>query len=608
MNPHNISGPQVEEEFKKKATVLTIFVFALLSILLFRLFVMQIIKGSYYEGLSQNNRLRIITVPAPRGKILDRSGIVLSDNRPAYNVMVMPEDVSNARGIAAYLSGVLNMPLAEIEAAIVKAKSKPYDPIAIARDISFDQVAMIEARIFNLPGVSIEAIPEREYLYQDLASHVMGFIGEISQKQLEARSDEGYAPGDLIGKSGIELVCDDTLKGVKGMRIFEVDARGHRVRTIDERSAVEGTDVKLTIDQNLQAIAAGALGTKAGAVVAMVPDTGEVLVMQSSPGFDPSIFTSSMTPEEWKGIMDNPMHPLENRALRGAYPPGSIMKIVVALAGFETGILNPHARVYCPGYYKIGRSVFKCWQAKGHGEVDLVDAVTQSCDVYFYTLGRSLGIENMARYASMLGLGAKTGIILKDEATGLVPTKQWKRKRFGQPWHPGENVITAIGQGYTLVTPLQIAKAMSAVVNGGKVYTPKILASGQPVLERDLSIPESSLDFIKQGLRSAVEGDRGTARTVLDPAYSIGGKTGTAQVARGYVSKLPDEADIPYKLRDHAWFFGFTPVEKPEIVVVALVEHGGHGGAIAGPIVRDVIRGYYLQKELSHEPVRQDIR
>jgi penicillin-binding protein 2 len=607
MNP-NITGPQVDDELKKRAGILTIFVFLVLGILLFRLFVMQIIRGSYYEGLSKNNRLRIITVPAPRGKILDRGGIVLADNRPAYNVMVLPEDVSNPHDISSRLSVVLNRPISEIEGVIAQAKSKPYDPISIARDITFEQMARIETQIFNLPGVSIEAIPEREYLFGDLASHAIGFIGEVSKKQLEEDTENRYGPGDLIGKSGIELACEDTLNGVKGTRVFEVDARGRRVKTLEERPPMEGTDVKLTIDQGLQAIAAKALGDKAGAVVAMVPDTGEILVLQSSPGFDPTLFTSSMTAEQWKQIMDNPMHPLENRAMRGAYPPGSIMKIVVALAGFDAGILNPGAWVYCPGRYTIGHAVFKCWQPKGHGEVDLINAITQSCDVYFYTLGRALGIDRISSYAFMLGLGARTGIVLQDEAQGLVPTKQWKRQRYGQPWHPGEDVITAIGQGYMLVTPLQVAKAMSAVVNGGRVFTPKILASGQPFIERDLDIPKNHLDFIKEGLRGAVENDRGTSHALRDPSYSVGGKTGTAQVARGYTSKLPNEADIPYKYRDHAWIFGFSPVDRPEIVVVALVEHGGHGGAIAGPIAREVIKGYYLLKEASREQVRQNYR
>jgi len=605
----NITNPQLDEDLKKKSLYLIVFVLVLLGILVMRLFVMQIIKGSYYEGLSENNRIRIIAVPAARGKILDRAGVVFADNRPAYNVMALPEDISNPKEISERLAPLLDKQPSEIRQAILQGKSKPYDPLTVARDITFEQVAKIETQMFNLPGVSIETIPEREYLYQSLGCHVLGFIGEISKRQLEEQSDEDdYAPGDLVGKSGIELIYEDTLKGDKGKRVFEVDARGHRVKVLGEEEPASGKDVKLTIDQGLQTIASQDLGERAGAVVAMVPSTGEVLVMESTPGFDPAIFASSMTPGAWKQIIDDPLDPLENRCMRGAYPPGSVMKIIVSLAGLRTGILDPNARVFCPGFYKVGNMTFRCWQSHGHGSLDLISAIAQSCDVYFYTQGRALGIDNIAATGFQLWLGARTGIALPDELPGLMPTKKWKRQRFHQPWHPGEDAIAAIGQGYTLVTPLQVAKAMSAIVNGGKVYTPKILVEGEPVLERDIAIPSRHLALIKEGLKEAVEDAHGTGHAIYDPELSIGGKTGTAQVARGYISKRPDESDIPYKYRDHAWFFGISPVEKPEIVVVALLEHAGHGGSACAPIVKDVIKGYYLRKETSHEQIHQDIR
>jgi penicillin-binding protein 2 len=602
----NFTGPHLDDDLKKSSWYLLIFLFTLLGILMIRLFVMQIINGTYYEGLSENNRVRIIAVAAPRGKIMDRAGAVLADNRPAYNVMVLPEDISNPKEISERLAPLLNKTPMEIRQAIQHGKGKPYDPLIVARDITFDQVAKIETQMFSLPGVSIETIPEREYLYGSLGCHVLGFIGEVSKRQLEEQSEEDdYAPGDLIGKSGIELVYEDTLKGEKGKRVFEVDARGHRVKVLGEQEPSPGKDVKLTIDQGLQDIAANGLGDRAGAVVAMIPSTGEVLVMESSPGFDPAIFATAMTSQQWKGIIDDPLHPLENRSMRGAYPPGSVMKIVVTLAGFQAGILDPNARVYCPGSYKIGNMTFRCWQAHGHGNLDLVNAIAQSCDVYFYTLGRALGIDRLSATGFELGLGAKTGIMLPDELPGLMPTKKWKRKRFHQSWYPGEDVISAIGQGYTMVTPLQVAKVMSAIVNGGKVYTPKILTEGEPVLERDIAIPPPQLALIKAGLKGAVENVHGTGHSIYDPEFSIGGKTGTAQVARGYTSKRPDEADIPYKFRDHAWFFGISPVETPEIVVVVLLEHAGHGGSVCAPIVKDVIKGYYLKKEASREQIRK---
>lgn len=602
----NIKNPQLDEDIRRKSRYLIVFVFVLLSVLTLRLFVMQIIHGSYYDELSRNNRIRIIPVPAPRGKIFDRDGVVLADNRPAFNVMALPEDIPDSRDISMRLAPLLDKPASEVEQAILKGKARPYDPLAVARDITFDQVAKVEMELFHIPGITIEVIPQREYLFTDLGCHIIGFIGEISRGQLEQKEAQGYVPGDLIGKSGIEMVSESMLKGTKGKRVFEVDAQGQRMRVLNEMEPVQGSDVQLTVDQDLQVIARQSLGNRAGAVVAMVPQTGEILVMESTPGFNPGIFTGSLTPEQWKGISGDPLHPLENRAMRGAYPPGSVFKVVVALAALKTGAIDPAAKVFCPGFMTIGGMTFRCWRREGHGAVDMRDAIVRSCDVYFYALGRALGIDAIAEVGFQLGLGAKTGIVLPDEPPGLMPTREWKRRRFGQPWHPGEHAIAAIGQGYTLTTPLQLAKAMCAALNGGKVYAPRIIATDESVLERDLQIPGRHLDIIRDSLRGVVEDAHGTARALRSKDFTMGGKTGTAQVARGFESRLPDQSDIPYRFRDHAWFFGFSPVEKPEIVVVALVEHGGGGGAMAGPIVRDVIQGYHLAKEAGNEQVRQD--
>ncbi|MGC9323884.1 MAG: penicillin-binding protein 2 [Desulfomonilia bacterium] len=607
MNP-NITGPQLDEDIKARSKILTVFVFILFAILIMRLIDMQIISGAYYENLSRNNRIRMVSIKAPRGKIIDREGAVLADNRPAYNVMMMPEDISNVGMISLDLSRILEQTETEIEARIRDAKTNPYDPVFLARDVSFNEVAMIEAEIFSLPGISIDVTPERDYVFKDLAPHVLGFLGEISKRELDSSARGDYRMGDLIGKSGIELACEKILRGTKGARVFEVDALGRKIRVVDERAPVAGDDVVLTIDKDLQIIARDALAGRAGAVVALAPSTGEVLTMVSTPLFDPSMFLSPIAPESWNEITSDPLHPLENRAIRGQYPPGSVFKIVVALAALSEGILDPGKEIDCPGYYALGNSIFRCWKSDGHGPIAFKESISQSCDVYFYLLGEKLGIDRMTAMGHHLGFGRPTGIDFGDEASGLMPTTEWKQKRFGEPWHPGESIISAIGQGYTLVTPLQVAKAMSAVVNGGRVITPKILASTETKLEKMLDIPPEYLVLVKEGLRAAVEGERGTARAIRDPMFSVGGKTGTAQVVKGYTSKLPDEADIPYRYRDHAWFFGFSPVEKPEIMVVAVVEHGGHGASIAAPIVRDVIKGYYFLKGTSNEQVRQDNR
>jgi len=603
---HNITGPQLEEALRRKAKMLMIFVFVLFSILLFRLMNMQIFNGSYYEGLSRNNRIRIVSVNATRGKILDRNMEVLADNRPAYNLMVMPEDISNVHDISERLALLLEQDKKEIIEKIGQAKMRPYDPLTIVRDISFNQVARIETEIFTLPGVSIDATNERDYVFKDLASHILGFLGEISRKELQNKETGEYISGDLIGKTGIEFSCEDELRGVKGTRVFEVDALGRKIKVLNERSPVSGNDIILTIDKRLQLIAKDSLRKRAGAVVAVVPSTGEILAMVSSPGYDPNMFMSPMAPEAWKQISEDPLYPLENRAIRGQYPPGSIFKVAVAFACLATKTISPQEKILCSGDYTLGTTTYKCWKKSGHGNIGMFRAITESCDVYFYHLGEKLGIDLISKYASALGFGKPTGIELRDELSGIIPTRDWKQKRFGTPWLPGETIITAIGQGYTLVTPLQVAKAMSAVVNGGRLYTPSILASEVEHLERELALDKADLDILKAALRSVVEGEHGTARAIHDPMFAVGGKTGTAQVAKGYSSKLMDESDLPYHLRDHAWFFGFSPVETPEILVVAVVEHGGHGGSIAAPIVRDMIKGFYFLKGMEDEQIRED--
>ncbi|HQP31070.1 MAG TPA: penicillin-binding protein 2, partial [Deltaproteobacteria bacterium] len=447
---NSITPVPIEEEFKRKATGLVIVLGSLLAILVVGLLNMQIMLGDYYEGLSRNNRMRFMYIKAPRGRIVDRQGVVLADNRPSYNIMVIPEDIADVKNIARRVAGLLDKDAQEIEDKIKGALSRPYDPIYIAKDMSFEQLARVEMDSFNLPGISIDAESERDYLYRDLLSHTLGFVGEISAKELKSKGKSGYVQGDVIGKTGVENVCEDILRGKKGNIAFEVDALGRKIKVLEERPPIKGGEVKLTVDSRLQSIAKAALGDKPGAIVAMAPATGEVLAMASSPSFDPSIFLSPLTPEMWREIMGNPMHPLENRALRGQYAPGSIFKVIVSLAGLSEGVVLPSDRVFCSGSFSLGRRTFRCWKKTGHGSVDFIRGLGESCDVYFYTLGRSLGIDLIARYATDLGLGRPTGIELND-ATGIMPSQAWKRKRFkggAGKWYPGETINTAIGQGY----------------------------------------------------------------------------------------------------------------------------------------------------------------
>lgn len=597
----NLTRTEQDESLKLRVRILILVVVCVLALLVGRLVHMQIFKGAYYEGLARNNRIRIVSVKAPRGKIVDTRGIVLADNRPAYNLIVLPEDVADITGVAHRLAAILDQEPAEIEKPIREGLRRPYNPVLVKKDITFDQMARIESELYDLPGVAIDATTERDYVYKDLAAHVLGFLGEISRKELKHHSGGHYATGDLIGKSGVELSSEDQMRGIKGTRVFEVDAVGRKIKVVDEIPPVPGNEVRLTLDMRLQNIARTALGDRAGSVVVINPQNGRLLALVSSPRFDPNMFLTPMAPEMWKQIIEDPLHPLENRATRGQYPPGSIFKIPVTLAGLDSGQLAPEDKFLCGGQYSLGTQKFNCWKRSGHGEISLVNAIAESCDVYFYRLGEMLGIDTISAYAQRMGFGHSTGLEIGDEAGGLIPTREWKQRRFGRPWLGGETINTSIGQGYVLVTPLQVAKGMSAAVNGGRLYTPRILADSPPHLERDLDMSDQASQTIREALRKVVEGDWGTGRRIRDPMFSIGGKTGTAQVTGHFSSKLPDEADIPYKFRDHAWFFGFSPVDSPELLVAVVVEHGGHGGSIAAPIARDVIKGYYFLKGTSDD-------
>jgi penicillin-binding protein 2 len=585
----------VEEEFKGKTKLLIAVIGLLLTALLLGLFNMQLLKKKHYEELAANNRLRFMEIRAPRGRIMDRNKVILADNRPSFSIVVIPEDITDIKAIALRLSKLLGSDAKDIEGKFNKALSKPYEAAYIARDIPFEKMAKVQMELINLPGISIEAESERDYVYSDLLSHTIGYLGEISEKELRKPGNEIYRKGDLIGRSGVEAVCENDLRGIKGQRAFEVDVRGRKLRVVKEQTSQKGKDIILTIDSRLQAKARDVLGNKAGAVVVMVPSTGEILAMASSPGFDPAIFLTPMTSEMWKEVVDNPAHPLENRALRGQYAPGSIFKVLVSFAGLKEGVIKPEQTVLCSGKFKIGDREFMCWKKTGHGNVNFLKGLGESCDIYFYTKGLELGIDRLSRYAIDMGFGRKTGIELNDTA-GIIPSREWKMKRFHRGWLHGETVNASIGQGYVMVTPIQVAKVMSAIMNGGRVMEPHVLTSTPQKVEMLLNLPDSQLNIIKNALRYVVQGDRGTARVLQDPMFSIGGKTGTAQVTKNIRSRKSDESDIPYNKRDHAWFFGVSPVNAPEIVVVAVVEHGGHGGSIAAPMVGDVIKEYYFLK------------
>ena len=599
-----ISAETLQRQLKKVMVVVII----TFGVLLLRLWTLQALKGQQYRERSEHNRIRLKDIPASRGLILDTNGHRLAENHPSYDLYIIPEDIRSPKS----LFGRLNMLVGiDSEAAYKefysKGRRKPFSPILLKRGITRDQLALVETHRYNLPGVVIRVNPERYYPHQALACHVLGYLGEITQKQLRSNRFPYKKAGDLVGKAGVELKWDRCLSGVRGGEQIEVDAEGRKIAVLSRRPPEPGANVFLNIDFRLQQVAEAELEGKRGVVVAMEPATGRLLALASSPGFDPNIFIKGIDKATWKTMVSSRQYPLQNRATSGMFPPGSVFKIVVALAALEEGLVDPEEKIFCGGTFKLGNREFRCWKKGGHGEVDLHRALVESCDVYFYNLGLALGVDKIAEYARRLGLGVKTGFDLDFEKEGLVPTKRWKLKKWGQRWQGGETLSLAIGQGFLLVTPIQMVDMLSAVFNGGFLYAPQVTkyvgkTGGQvnfkfrPKVRGVAGIAGEHLERIRQALVGVVNEPRGTGRKAAIEGIVVAGKTGTAQVVSTEKADVADEGDeLPAHLRDHAWFVAVAPADSPRIAVAVLIEHGGHGGSAAAPVARKMIQQYLLQ-------------
>ena len=608
---------------KKRSLFSILIVVFFFGVIVARLWFLQISKEEEYKNLADNNRVRIRSVRAPRGHILDKHGREIVTNRPSFNVVMIREDSNDIDGVLKRLSGVLQEDLEQLWEQIREAEGTPrHLPIILKEDIDWETLAYLENHKFKFPGIRIEVQPVRTFHYGDLAANTIGYIGSISKTQLEEAEEGVYEGGDLIGKRGIERLRESDLRGEKGKSSTEVDARGFEQRELKSLDPLPGNDLQLTIDAELQQVAEQfmAIGEKAGAVVALEVNTGRVLVAASSPSIHLEDFIGGISQSNWDALLNNPKHPLINKSIQAAYPPGSTYKIVTALAGLAEGVIDEHTTMYCPGHYYFGRRLYRCWRHVGHGEVDLRKAITESCDVYFYQVGERLGVDRLAMYARKFGLGQKTGVEMEHEKSGLIPTKDWKRKRHNEKWHKGETLSIAIGQGFNLLTPLQVCLMTAATANGGKIYKPQIIESVttpegdivetfEPQLLGEFSQREQAyLEIIKEGLVGVIHGKRGTARKVRIKGLTIGGKTGTAQVVRIAQYKGLKEKDIPYKFRDHAWFTCYAPAEDPQIAITVLVEHGLHGGSGAGPIARVIMKKYfekYLEEWAAAEQLKE---
>ena len=591
---------------RQRTILLAIVVTVLFFLLLLRLWYLQIIKVDDYRAMSENNRLRFLPVAASRGALMDRNGTVMVNNRPSFSLSIIPQEVKDVEGMLDRLASLLKLDRAELQERWEKTKGRArYYPVVIAVNISREQVEIVEENRLRLPGVEVSVKPVREYAFQNSAAHLLGYIGEVSDKELDVPAYSDYNPGDYIGKNGIEKAWEKELHGSDGGRQLEVDSRGRVLRVLSESNPTVGNSLVLTVDSRLQRTAEQAFGGQAGAAVVMNVNNGEVLAFVSSPTFDPSLFAGRIPADIWKGYLEDKRHPLENKALSGQYPPGSTFKMLTALAGLEAGVIDEHTTISDPGYYEMGDHKFRDWKTGGHGAVNLRKSLKESCDTYYYMLAEKLGVDRIAAMAERFKLGHELGIGLQNEKKGLIPSTAWKLKRFGKKWFPGETLPVAIGQGYVLMTPIQLASMVATVANEGTIYRPhlvkkvvdpdgKTIKEFAPEVLGTTGVSPASFKKVKQGLYAVVNDPGGTGANARLSDVKVAGKTGTSQVV-----KLGEDRKkaLAYQYKDHGLFVAFAPFDKPEIAVAVVVEHGGGGGAVAAPIAGRILRSYFdLQK------------
>lgn len=554
--------------------IIIICCFVILAISFFQ---KQIISYSHYKSLSEKNRIRLRSIAAPRGLILDRKGVVMAGNRISFEVGVIPQEMENQEVTFNLLAQTLNFPTSTFQKNYKKNYIAPFAPVVVARDITREEAIKLEEKTVFLPGVIIMTTPVRYYHLGEAASHVIGYLGEIDPDELSRLKVYGYRIKELIGKDGLEKNYDTYLKGETGGVQVEVDNRGREVRTLGFKSPRKGNDIQLTIDSRIQQQVYELMKNYTGAVTVINPKTGEILAMCSSPGFDPNVFIERNS-RKILALFNNPKHPLLNRNIQAAYPPGSIFKILIAVAALQERKITRYTPFHCKGSFRVGGVSFVCWDDEGHGPQTVIDALKNSCNVFFYNTGLLLGVDLIYEYGQKLGLNRITNVDLPYETKGILPNQEWKRRQLGQPWYKGDTVNCSIGQGYLSVTPLQVLRMVCAVAGGGKLIKPYIVekignvAAADLVLE-EVPIDKKNLDVVRQGMEEAAK-KGGTAHRIAIEGLSIAGKTGTSQVPKG---------------ETHAWFAAFAPSRNPKIAIVVFLEHGGKGGLAAVDVARGTL-------------------
>jgi penicillin-binding protein 2 len=591
--------------FVRRAVIAGVLVVLAMSAVVLKLANLQILDHAHYTTLSRDNRVKIEPLPPTRGLIYDAKGILLAENYPAYSLEITPEKVGDLQETIAELRRLVSIDDKDIKRfARLRKQRRRFEGVPIRFNLTQEEVARVSVNNYRLSGVDVRAELVRYYPLGESAAHVIGYVGRINEQELKEIDTSDYAGTNYIGKTGVEKAYEGMLHGHVGHQQVEVNARGRVIRVLESRPPVPGRDLRLYLDIRLQQAATAALGTNRGAVVAIDPRTGGVLAMVSQPTFDPNLFVDGIGADEYRALRDSPDKPLFNRAIRGQYPPGSTIKPFVALTGLTAGAVTGATTVYCPGFYRLPGQAHKYrdWKHGGHGTVALHKAIVQSCDVYFYELAHDLGIDRLHDFLAQFGFGRRIGLDVAGERPGLLPSKEWKRESRHQPWYPGETLILGIGQGYFLVTPVQLAAAMAAIAAQGRYTEPRVARASQrpgasnlediPAVGRQLPITAAHLQEVVNALTDVVESAHGTARRIRTDAYRIAGKTGTAQVFTVGQKERYRASRIPERMRDHALFIAFAPVDNPRIAVAVIVENGGHGGSVAAPVARDVMDSY----------------
>ncbi len=604
--------------FNDRSVMVLVISILFIIILFLRLFYLQIMQHEHYSTLSTNNRVTIQAIPPTRGLIYDTHGKILAENIPSFILHIIPEKVDNLDQVIDLLSQLVNLQESDIKRfkKLVKRKYR-FESVPIKFQLNEKEVAILAVNRHRLPGVEVKAQLSRHYPYAEETAHVVGYVGRINESELKKLTAEGkstnYSGTNYIGKLGIEKSYEDVLLGKVGFQQVETDVRGRVLRVLKRTDPIPGKDLYLNLDIKLQQVAIQSFGKEQGALVVIDPNNGHVLSMVSMPSYNTNLFVNGIGFKEFEELNTSDSRPLFNRSILGSYPPGSTTKPFFALAGLELEEILKDDEIFCPGYYRLKGKLHKYrdWKKWGHGKTDMYKAIVQSCDVYFYSLAYRLGIDKMHHFMSLFGFGQPTGIDIPGEHSGLMPSRQWKKTARGQSWFPGETLITGIGQGYLLITPMQLVSGIATLANMGQRYKPQLVKSISQVeesgkrLQKQVQSDLISIIPIKKlrhwqtvinAMKAVIHSNRGTARRLnkKDMSYTIAGKTGTAQVFTVAQDEQYEEEELEKKLRDHALFVAFAPVEKPQIAMVVIVENGGHGGSVAAPIAGKVIE-YYLQ-------------